>query len=158
MIAPLEPGQAARVAALDAELFAGNAWSPDAWERAAGTADPDRRYVVALGDGGLLGYAGILRVGSDAEVLTVAVAAAHRREGVGAQLLDALLGIARGWRALAVFLEVEQDNAAAIALYRGRGFTELGRRRGYYGAGRDALTMRRQLREPLGSVLLDGAP
>ena len=58
-------------------------------------------------------------------------------------------GITRRAGAESLFLEVAADNAPALALYRGLGMVEIGRRKGYYpasaGAGaprRDALTMR----------------
>ena len=38
-------------------------------------------------------------------------------------------------------LEVEDGNEGATALYNALGFTEAGRRRGYYGAGKDAIVM-----------------
>ena len=38
-------------------------------------------------------------------------------------------------------LEVEDGNEGAIALYAALGFTEVGRRRGYYGVGKDAIVM-----------------
>ena len=147
---------AAEVAALDAEIFGDHAWSAAAWEREAGAAGPDRRYVVLTDDAGLVGYAGVLRAGSDADILTVAVAPGQRGNGHGAALVAELVAVAESWRCQAVFLEVEQDNAAAIGLYRTMGFGELGVRRHYYGQQRHALTMRRQLREPLGAVLLGG--
>ena len=42
-----------------------------------------------------------------------------------------------------VFLEVGATNVAANALYAEQGFTQSGRRRNYYGAGADALVLRR---------------
>ena len=74
----------------------------------------------------------------------------------GRVLVLELLEIARRWGCMAVFLEVEQDNAAALALYRSMGFVPVGERRHYYGTGRHAVTMRCRLREPMGSLPLDG--
>jgi ribosomal-protein-alanine N-acetyltransferase len=150
------PTDAAAVAALDAALFGGNAWSPAAWEQEAGQPEPDRRYVVLEVGAAVAGYGGILRAGSDADILTVAVAPQHRGQGLGGALVEHLLGIARQWRCLAVFLEVEEGNEAALRLYRAAGFAEVGVRRHYYGADRHAVTMRRRLREPLGSQPLGG--
>jgi ribosomal-protein-alanine N-acetyltransferase len=156
VIRDFTPADAAPVAALDTALFDGNAWSQAAWAREAGEAAPDRRYLVLEVDGAVAGYAGIMRAGSDADILTVAVVPRHRAQGHGAALVEHLLRIAEGWRCLAVFLEVEQSNAAALHLYRSAGFAEVGIRRHYYGTDRHAITMLRRLREPLGSLPLGG--
>jgi len=44
-----------------------------------------------------------------------------------------------------VFLEVEHDNVPAIALYEKYGFVRYGYRRDYYGQGKDAVLMSREL-------------
>ncbi len=153
----MRPADVPEVAALDALIFAEHAWSRDAWaNEARSLAAGARAYVVARRGSNLIGYAGIMRAGSDADVLTVAVSPADRDRGCGRSLVEALLEVARGWNCLAVFLEVEQGNAAAVRLYSGLGFSEIGQRRHYYGQGRHAVTMRRRLREPLGSLPLGG--
>jgi len=86
----------------------------------------------------------------EAEILTVAVDGAARRQGLGRRLMDAVLRDLYAHRAEALFLEVDETNAPAVALYRGLGFAEVGRREGYYrhagGARTGALVMRRDLR------------
>ena len=85
-------------------------------------------------------------------MLTIAVAAARWGQGIGSQLLDRLLAEARARGATEVFLEVRADNARAQRLYRWRGFAEIGIRRGYYQpSGTDAIVMRLDLREAVGS-------
>ena len=81
----------------------------------------------------------------EAEILTLAVESAGRRQGRGAALLRAVcealsqLGVGR------LFLEVAVDNEAAIGLYRRHGFVDQGVRRAYYqrrgGERVDALVM-----------------
>lgn len=68
----------------------------------------------------------------EAEILTVAVRRSHRRLGLGRQLMEAVLRELHAQRAEALFLEVDETNGAAIALYRRLGFREVGRRPGYY--------------------------
>jgi [ribosomal protein S18]-alanine N-acetyltransferase len=89
-------------------------------------------------------------VADEAEVLTVAVARAFRGRGVGRALLDEALRHAYREGAERIYLEVEDTNRAAIALYRRAEFRETGRREGYYREGRaapgGALVMLRQLR------------
>jgi ribosomal-protein-alanine N-acetyltransferase len=86
----------------------------------------------------------------EAEILTIAVARSHRRLGLGRDLMEAVLRALHAERAEALFLEVDETNAAALALYRRLGFREVGRRPGYYeraDAPRSAaLVMRRDLR------------
>ncbi len=71
-------------------------------------------------------------VAEEAELLTVAVDPAHRRRGAGRRLLDAVIDRVRGEGARALFLEVAADNPGARALYKSLGFTDAGRRAGYY--------------------------
>lgn len=68
----------------------------------------------------------------EAELLTIAVAPAARRAGVGNRLVSKFERSASLRGAATSFLEVAADNVAAIALYTGHGYTESGRRKGYY--------------------------
>ncbi|MBA3449065.1 MAG: GNAT family N-acetyltransferase, partial [Pseudaminobacter sp.] len=88
-------------------------------------------------------------VADEGEILTVAVARAHRRQGLGWQLMDAVLRELHGQRAEALFLEVDETNLGAIALYRRLGFRDVGKRPAYYQSEQGAsgaLVMRRDLR------------
>jgi tRNA threonylcarbamoyladenosine biosynthesis protein TsaB len=100
--------------------------------------------LVAEVDGGVLAGFVVGRViAGEAEVLTLAVRPAFRRRGLGRALLSAVLAAAD-----AAFLEVAEDNVAAIALYRGLGFERVGRRGAYYSrrsGAADAIVMRRAL-------------
>ena len=49
----------------------------------------------------------------EGEILTVAVARSHRRQGLGWRLMDAVLRELHAQRAEALFLEVDETNAAA---------------------------------------------
>lgn len=48
---------------------------------------------------------------------------AHRREGLGDNVVRAMATLARDHRMPSMMLQVEADNAAAVALYEGLGFT-----------------------------------
>lgn len=72
-------------------------------------------------------------------ITLVAVAPQHRRQGLGQRLLAALLAEGGRLGAERATLEVAASNTAALALYGRLGFTEAGRRRGYYRNGDDAL-------------------
>lgn len=88
-------------------------------------------------------------VAGEAEILTLAVEPAARRQGLARALVEAAAGVARIAGAEAMFLEVADDNVAAIGLYEAAGFGRAGLRRGYYDRGPqgyvDALVMRLDL-------------
>jgi len=117
-------------------------WS--AGEFAALTATPDCDLITLPG-----GFALIRTVAGEAELLTIAVDPARRREGIGRRLLARALIRAHARGAETCFLEVAADNAAATGLYRSAGFTQTGRRPGYYrlqdGQRTDAAIMARSL-------------
>ena len=83
----------------------------------------------------------------EAELLTIAVAPADRRRGLGRKLLGTFLSACAARGAATVFLEVDAGNAPALSLYHAAGFREAGRRRAYYhapdGSATDALILRR---------------
>lgn len=79
-----------------------------------------------------VGYAGLLVVADEGYITNVAVAPSCRRQGVAAQLLQVFDNFAKGNHLAFLTLEVRPSNAAAIALYEGFGFREVGRRRNYY--------------------------
>lgn len=97
-----------------------------------------------------LGFVLARAAAGEAEILTIAVSPDWQGHGLGRRLMDAVLSRAHGDRVEAVFLEVDETNAPAIALYRRLGFYQVGGRPDYYreGAGRPtaALVMRRDLR------------
>ena len=76
----------------------------------------------------------------EAELLTFAVAPERRRGGIGRRLFEGFEAEAVKRGAQRAFLEVASGNTAAISLYRNAGYTEVGRRPGYY-AGQDALIL-----------------
>jgi [ribosomal protein S18]-alanine N-acetyltransferase len=98
---------------------------------------------------GLAGYLMSRIAADEAEVLTIVVAPALRMFGCAQRLLQDHLSRLAARRVKVVFLEVDAENEAALALYRRHGFLEVGRRKAYYskaGGGRcDALIMRRNL-------------
>ena len=140
LIEPMVPADALRCAELERLLFAGDdPWSPEAFLDALAAG----HYYLSARDGdSLIGYAGLAKVGAEAEIHTIAVDPAHHHRGIGRALLRAVLDRAAG---ATVFLEVRTDNESAIKLYRSEGFEVVGPRRRYYRpSGADAFTMRRQ--------------
>jgi ribosomal-protein-alanine N-acetyltransferase len=130
---------------IEVDLFP-DPWSVETlWSELARVPD-SRHYVVAEADGAVVGYAGLLATGHQADVQTLAVAKGRQGSGLGRVLLDELLAEAARRDASEVLLEVRADNTAAQALYAGAGFERIAVRRGYYRpGGTDALVLRRRL-------------
>ncbi len=90
------------------------------------------------------------RLASDeAEILSIAVAPGRRGEGLSGKLLTAHRDMLALARVKTLFLEVEEGNRPALALYARQGFGEVARRNAYYskadGSAATALVMRRSL-------------
>jgi [ribosomal protein S18]-alanine N-acetyltransferase len=133
------------VMVLEEELFAPDTWTAAMYRDELHRPD-SRHYLVAVDGQRVVGYAGLIAYPEEAHIATIGVAADRQGEGIGAQLLDTLLAEA-DIRSQVVLLEVRADNEVAQGLYRRRGFTEIGRRRGYYQpSGTDAVVMSREVR------------
>ena len=140
---PMRLADLPAVLGLEEELFAPDTWTAAMYRDELARTDT-RHYLVADDDGTLVGYAGLIAYTDEAHVATIGVAGDRQGEGIGAQLLDALLAEADR-RSPVVLLEVRADNQVAQGLYRRRGFAEIGRRRGYYQpSGADAVVMKRE--------------
>lgn len=100
------------------------------WDAAAFRALLDQPGVIAVAEAD--GFILIRVVADEAEILTLAVRPAARRQGLGARLTAQAAAAARSLGAARLFLEVAEDNAAARSLYEALGFQPAGRRRGYY--------------------------
>ena len=70
--------------------------------------------------------------GDEAEILSIALDPAWRRGGGGHALLAAHLAALAGRGVGRVILEVDEDNRAALGLYRRFGFEKVGLRPAYY--------------------------
>lgn len=68
----------------------------------------------------------------EAEILTIAVAKNARGLGLGKALMRAIMSDLYADRIKYLFLEVDETNEAAIALYRSLRFEEVGERKSYY--------------------------
>jgi [ribosomal protein S18]-alanine N-acetyltransferase len=83
--------------------------------------------------------------GEDADIMTMAVKPAFRRQGIADQLLQKTLAHAASLGVRTILLDVEERNHPAISLYEKHGFTLIRRRKNYYrkkdGSFTDALVM-----------------
>jgi len=122
------------------------------WTRGNFSAALDNGYVcyVAQHDQAISGYAVLMPVLDEAELLTIGVATAHQRQGLGKLILHGMLDIAKAANIQRVFLEVRPANVAAIALYHRSGFGQVGIRKDYYKSANgnaDAVVMACELTE-----------
>ena len=115
------------MASLHAESFE-RSW--DALEMATHT-QRDLCYGIEA-EGQLAAFTIISLAAAQTEILTIATAKAARRQGWGRKLLEATVMELKEKGASELFLEVAEDNPAAIALYKSTGFSPIGRRPGYY--------------------------
>ncbi len=106
-------------------------------------------YVACDARRRIAGFAIIRTVADEAELLSIAVESKWRSKGVGRALLQAVFADLMMSPARRMFLEVDENNSAAIALYRRLGFVTISSRKGYYthpdGSAATALVMARDL-------------
>ena len=99
----------------------------------------------------IFGYFVLSVAANEAHVLNVCIDPSEQRRGYGRRLMKRALDLARWHRAERVFLEVRPSNPNAMRLYRELGFSEIGRRPGYYPAANhsreDAIVMAIELTE-----------
>ena len=122
------------LASLHATGFA-RGWSEDEFDTFL--SDPKSLCLLAkrtspFGTGGLVGFALFRVVLDEAELLSIAVLPRRRGAGLGRALLQEGLRQLYARGVSQVFLDVAEDNAAAINLYRRCGFDILSKRKGYY--------------------------
>ncbi len=80
----------------------------------------------------VVGFAGMMTIAGDAELLYIAVDNMHRKKGIGQHLLDTLVQIARENAASRILLEVRESNTPALGMYGKNGFHKISIRKNYY--------------------------
>jgi len=103
-------------------------------------AQSNRTYLALTGDGGLVGYGGVMLVDDEAHITTVVIHPERRQGRLGTRLMVALTEAAIAGGARSLTLEVRSSNQAAQALYRRFGMVPVGVRKQYY-RDEDALIM-----------------
>lgn len=129
-------------ASLEREAF------PDPWSEAmlgSGLAADSQIYFCARErNGALAGYAAVMIVLDEGELLRIGVAPGFRRQGVAAMLMERIFRTAKERKLAFMLLEVRKGNAPAIRLYEKYGFSPEGIRKNYYqNPAEDALIMRK---------------
>lgn len=105
-------------------------------------AGSNRAYLVALADGHVVGYGGLMAYGEEAHITTLAVDPTLARRKIGTRVLVDLIERGRELGASAISLEVRVSNWPAQRLYGQFGFRPVGVRKNYYQeTGEDAIIM-----------------
>ena len=145
-IEALRQGDVSAVAALHACCF-DEPWRPELIGRIARA--PGGFGLLWRQRGEAQGFVLCRTNGARGEVLSLGVAPPVRKRGIARALMGAAIETAGRQGLRDLYLEVAEDNAAALRLYRALGFAQVGRRPGYYARPEektvDALTLRRQI-------------
>jgi ribosomal-protein-alanine N-acetyltransferase len=105
--------------------------------------EPFAGTILREGDS-IAGYILYSRIIDEMEILSIAVAQEYRRRGVGAQLMEHVIDVARRHEVRVISLDVRRTNEPAVALYEKFGFKPEGVRHGYYhNNNEDAIIMNR---------------
>ena len=138
------PERAEEIARLHARIF-NPAWDTESIKALLEHPAATSLVAVAGEPKAAIGFVIGQLAADEAEILSIGVSPNWQRAGLGTRLLEGLARAARRGEAKRIFLEVAEDNAPAVALYKKLGFVETGRRKRYYErAGKepvDALTL-----------------
>ena len=109
--------------------------------------NPLSLWICAMDGDMVVGYVGSQSVLGEADMMNLAVAPDHRRQGIARMLVLALCNrLSEEQKAASLTLEVRDSNEAAIRLYDSLGFRQVGLRRQYYrNPKEDARILRKEL-------------
>ena len=122
---------ATKIALAEAEIF------PDPWSEGDINdiicKDGAICYCATSDDGDeLFAYVIGRLIAPEGEIYRIATLPAYRKRGIAYRLLDYAVKTERGRGLESLFLEVREKNVPARKLYLAYGFSEIGKRRGYY--------------------------
>jgi [ribosomal protein S18]-alanine N-acetyltransferase len=144
---PMKPEDLDRFVEIEREGFL-HPWSREllarelshAWSHVLVALEQERREER------IVGYVVFWLVHDEVHVLNLGTAMAARRRGIGRALMEEAHTLGRSRGAVLSTLEVRRSNAAALALYGGLGYRQVGVRPNYYAEeGEDAIVMVRDL-------------
>ena len=98
-------------------------------------------YIVAKQDDELLGFAGILTIIDEANIMNIVTKKNKRNLGIGTLLLQELINISTQKKLKSITLEVNEKNLPAIKLYEKFNFEKVGIRKKYYNNTDSAILM-----------------
>ena len=98
-------------------------------------------YIVAKENNLVVGFAGLLMIVDEANVMNIVTKKDKRNSGIGTLLLEKLIEIAKEKKSTSITLEVNEKNIPAINLYKKLQFKEVGVRKKYYDNTDSAILM-----------------
>ena len=98
-------------------------------------------YIVAEQNETIVGFAGILTIVDEANIMNIVTKKDKRNLGIGTLLLQNLIQISKEQNLNSVTLEVNEHNIPAIKLYEKFNFTKVGLRKKYYNNTDSAIIM-----------------
>lgn len=98
-------------------------------------------YFVAKQKDEIVGFAGIIIIIDEANIMNIVTKKNKRNLGIGSKLLDKLIDFSKEKNQKSITLEVDEQNKPAIKLYEKYNFKIVGQRKKYYHNDNDALLM-----------------
>ena len=98
-------------------------------------------YIVAKQNETIVGFAGILTIIDEANIMNIVTKVNKRRLGIGSKLLQSLIASAKEQNCKSIILEVNENNKPAINLYKKYNFNRIGLRKKYYNNTDNAILM-----------------
>ena len=114
-------------------------WSMDAYKKEI--ENQVAHYLVLTNEGEVCAYGGYWQIFAEGHITNIAVKNEFRKQGLGTELVKALIEDAKNNGITAMTLEVRASNEPAIKLYEKMGFASAGVRPKYYPDGEDAVIM-----------------
>ena len=99
------------------------------------------KYFVAKQENEIVGFAGILLIIDQVNIMNIVVKKDKRNFGIGSLLLEEIIRYSKIHNVTSITLEVNEKNIAAIKLYKKYGFKQVGLRRKYYNNEDNAILM-----------------
>ncbi|MBO5223309.1 MAG: ribosomal protein S18-alanine N-acetyltransferase [Clostridia bacterium] len=92
-------------------------------------------FIKAEEDGILVGYGSVQIILDEGNINNIAVSENFRNRGIASGILNNIISCCKDRGVTVMFLEVNEHNVGAIALYTKFGFGKIGERKNYYKSG-----------------------
>ena len=99
------------------------------------------QYFVAKLEDEIVGFAGILTIIDEVNIMNIVVRKDSRNLGIGSLLLEKIIYVSKIQKAKIITLEVNENNLSAISLYKKYNFKQVGLRKKYYSNTDNAILM-----------------